>query len=100
MGGTTVEKKYDADIPNIPAWLRSQRLHKYTDKLKDLKWIDLDRFDAPLVSGSPNAGPSHVDAEMEEVREKVKKLWREWRKEVKELWRPSRVLRLLKELEQ
>ncbi|MCJ1306548.1 Flap-structured DNA-binding and RNA-binding protein [Agyrium rufum] len=32
-------------LQDIPAWLRSLRLHKYTDNLKDLKWqelVDLD----------------------------------------------------------
>jgi len=32
-------------LEDIPTWLRSLRLHKYTDNLKDLKWqelVDLD----------------------------------------------------------
>lgn len=28
-------------LQDIPAWLRSLRLHKYTDNLKDLKWNEL-----------------------------------------------------------
>ncbi|RMJ21362.1 hypothetical protein PHISP_07767 [Aspergillus sp. HF37] len=28
-------------LKDIPAWLRSLRLHKYTDNLKDLKWTEL-----------------------------------------------------------
>ncbi|KAK9322929.1 hypothetical protein V1517DRAFT_338297 [Lipomyces orientalis] len=31
----------NALLNDIPAWLRSLRLHKYTDNLKDLKWEDL-----------------------------------------------------------
>lgn len=32
-------------LEDIPAWLRSLRLHKYTDNLKDLKWTDLIELD-------------------------------------------------------
>ncbi|CAJ2506906.1 Uu.00g080920.m01.CDS01 [Anthostomella pinea] len=32
-------------LQDIPAWLRSLRLHKYTDNLKDLKWTDLVEMD-------------------------------------------------------
>ncbi|EPS38710.1 hypothetical protein H072_7543 [Dactylellina haptotyla CBS 200.50] len=32
-------------LSDIPAWLRSLRLHKYTDNLKDLKWQDLVQLD-------------------------------------------------------
>lgn len=32
-------------LQDIPAWLRSLRLHKYTDNLKDLKWTDLIELD-------------------------------------------------------
>ncbi|KAF3936762.1 hypothetical protein ABW19_dt0202555 [Dactylella cylindrospora] len=32
-------------LNDIPAWLRSLRLHKYTDNLKDLKWQDLVQLD-------------------------------------------------------
>jgi len=32
-------------LTDIPAWLRSLRLHKYTDNLKDLKWTDLVQLD-------------------------------------------------------
>lgn len=32
-------------LQDIPAWLRSLRLHKYTDNLKDLKWTDLVELD-------------------------------------------------------
>ena len=32
-------------LQDIPAWLRSLRLHKYTDNLKDLKWDDLVKLD-------------------------------------------------------
>jgi hypothetical protein len=28
-------------LKDIPSWLRSLRLHKYTDNLKDLKWTEL-----------------------------------------------------------
>lgn len=32
-------------LQDIPSWLRSLRLHKYTDNLKDLKWDDLVQLD-------------------------------------------------------
>ena len=32
-------------LQDIPNWLRSLRLHKYTDNLKDLKWTDLILLD-------------------------------------------------------
>jgi hypothetical protein len=32
-------------LNDIPAWLRSLRLHKYTDNLKDLHWKDLVELD-------------------------------------------------------
>ena len=32
-------------LQDIPAWLRSLRLHKYTENLKDLKWNDLIELD-------------------------------------------------------
>jgi hypothetical protein len=32
-------------LQDIPAWLRSLRLHKYTDNLKDLKWEELIELD-------------------------------------------------------
>ena len=32
-------------LQDIPAWLRSLRLHKYTDNLKDLRWQDLVELD-------------------------------------------------------
>ena len=32
-------------LQDIPTWLRSLRLHKYTDNLKDLKWTDLVELD-------------------------------------------------------
>jgi SAM domain (Sterile alpha motif) len=32
-------------LNDIPAWLRSLRLHKYTDNLKDLEWKDLIQLD-------------------------------------------------------
>jgi hypothetical protein len=32
-------------LQDIPAWLRSLRLHKYTDNLKDLKWTELVELD-------------------------------------------------------
>ena len=40
------EDPTDPDLlKDIPAWLRSLRLHKYTDVLKDMKWQDLVRLD-------------------------------------------------------
>lgn len=30
---------------DVPNWLRSLRLHKYTDNLKDLSWQDLIELD-------------------------------------------------------
>ncbi|KAJ5601060.1 hypothetical protein N7510_010594 [Penicillium lagena] len=32
-------------LKDIPGWLRSLRLHKYTDNLKDLKWTELVALD-------------------------------------------------------
>ncbi|KAI0177732.1 hypothetical protein BJ166DRAFT_30161 [Pestalotiopsis sp. NC0098] len=32
-------------LQDIPAWLRSLRLHKYTDNLKDMQWTDLVELD-------------------------------------------------------
>ncbi|KAL5612538.1 hypothetical protein BROUX41_004363 [Berkeleyomyces rouxiae] len=32
-------------LQDIPSWLRSLRLHKYTDNLKDMKWQDLVELD-------------------------------------------------------
>lgn len=32
-------------LQDIPSWLRSLRLHKYTDNLKDLKWHELIELD-------------------------------------------------------
>jgi SAM domain (Sterile alpha motif) len=32
-------------LQDIPTWLRSLRLHKYTDNLKDLKWDELVQLD-------------------------------------------------------
>lgn len=32
-------------LQDIPSWLRSLRLHKYTDNLKDLNWTDLVQLD-------------------------------------------------------
>jgi hypothetical protein len=32
-------------LGDIPAWLRSLRLHKYTDNLKDLQWTELVELD-------------------------------------------------------
>lgn len=43
-------------LQDIPAWLRSLRLHKYTDNLKDLKWTDLVELDdAALEARGVNA---------------------------------------------
>lgn len=32
-------------LQDIPSWLRSLRLHKYTENLKDMKWTDLIQLD-------------------------------------------------------
>ena len=32
-------------LQDIPSWLRTLRLHKYTDNLKDLKWDELVKLD-------------------------------------------------------
>lgn len=32
-------------LQDIPSWLRSLRLHKYTDNLKDMQWTDLVELD-------------------------------------------------------
>jgi hypothetical protein len=40
------EDPTDPDLlKDIPSWLRSLRLHKYTDNLKDLKWTELVELD-------------------------------------------------------
>ncbi|KAK9248338.1 hypothetical protein V1506DRAFT_529665 [Lipomyces tetrasporus] len=46
-GATSQTRDSSSQLPDnallndIPAWLRSLRLHKYTENLKDLKWEDL-----------------------------------------------------------
>jgi hypothetical protein len=43
-------------LQDIPTWLRSLRLHKYTDQLKDLAWDELIELDdAQLVDRGVNA---------------------------------------------
>ncbi|EFX00630.1 sam domain containing protein [Grosmannia clavigera kw1407] len=43
-------------LQDIPSWLRSLRLHKYTDNLKDMKWTDLIELDdAQLEERGVNA---------------------------------------------
>jgi hypothetical protein len=43
-------------LQDIPAWLRSLRLHKYTDNLKDMKWTELvDLDDKALEDRGVNA---------------------------------------------
>jgi hypothetical protein len=43
-------------LQDIPAWLRSLRLHKYTDNLKDMRWTDLVELDdEALVKRGVNA---------------------------------------------
>ncbi|KAK9457718.1 hypothetical protein V1511DRAFT_486301 [Dipodascopsis uninucleata] len=43
-------------LRDIPTWLRSLRLHKYTDNLKDLHWSDLvELTDEQLISRGVNA---------------------------------------------
>lgn len=43
-------------LNDIPAWLRSLRLHKYTDNLKDMQWKDLVQLDdAALEKKGVNA---------------------------------------------
>ncbi|KAL4898255.1 hypothetical protein BDV59DRAFT_2101 [Aspergillus ambiguus] len=43
-------------LKDIPSWLRSLRLHKYTDNLKDLKWTELvDLNDKALEERGVNA---------------------------------------------
>ncbi|KAK4995302.1 Flap-structured DNA-binding and RNA-binding protein, partial [Elasticomyces elasticus] len=32
-------------LRDIPNWLRTLRLHKYTDNLKDMRWQDLIQLD-------------------------------------------------------
>lgn len=38
-------------LQDIPSWLRSLRLHKYTDNLKDLKWDELIELDDAQLEG-------------------------------------------------
>lgn len=43
-------------LQDVPTWLRSLRLHKYTDNLKDLAWDDLIELDdSQLVDRGVNA---------------------------------------------
>ncbi|ODV90336.1 hypothetical protein CANCADRAFT_12739, partial [Tortispora caseinolytica NRRL Y-17796] len=43
-------------VKDIPAWLRSQRLHKYTDNLKDLNYKQMLKLtDEELESRGVNA---------------------------------------------
>ncbi|KAI0435157.1 protein VTS1 [Xylaria sp. FL1042] len=43
-------------LQDIPSWLRSLRLHKYTDNLKDMKWTELVELDdAALEARGVNA---------------------------------------------
>jgi len=46
-------------LQDIPSWLRSLRLHKYTDNLKDLKWTELVELDD---QGLENRGVAAVGA--------------------------------------
>lgn len=46
-------------LQDIPNWLRSLRLHKYTDNLKDLKWTELVELDD---EGLTNRGVAAVGA--------------------------------------
>ncbi|KAJ5403610.1 hypothetical protein N7509_003481 [Penicillium cosmopolitanum] len=49
LGGEAPSPPEDPTDPallkDIPSWLRSLRLHKYTDHLKDLKWTELVELD-------------------------------------------------------
>ncbi|KAF6836070.1 SAM domain-containing protein [Colletotrichum plurivorum] len=38
-------------LQDIPSWLRSLRLHKYTDNLKDMKWHELIELDDKALEG-------------------------------------------------
>lgn len=38
-------------LQDIPSWLRSLRLHKYTENLKDLKWTELIELDDKGLEG-------------------------------------------------
>jgi ankyrin repeat protein len=45
-----------ADSNHTPSWLRSLRLHKYTDNLKDLEWTELVELDdKSLIDRGVNA---------------------------------------------
>lgn len=54
-------------LQDIPSWLRSLRLHKYTDNLKDLKWEDLVKLDH---KGLEERGVTALGA-----RNKMLKVW-------------------------
>jgi len=58
-------------LQDIPNWLRSLRLHKYTDNLKDLKWEELVELDD---AGLENRGVNALGArrKMLKVFEQVK----------------------------
>jgi hypothetical protein len=54
-------------LQDIPSWLRSLRLHKYTDNLKDLKWQELVELDD---EGLEKRGVNALGA-----RRKMLKVW-------------------------
>lgn len=61
-------------LQDIPSWLRSLRLHKYTDNLKDMKWTDLIELDdAQLEERGVNALGAR--RKMLKVFEQVKGTW-------------------------
>ena len=54
-------------LQDIPSWLRSLRLHKYTDNLKDMKWTELVELDD---KGLEDRGVNALGA-----RRKMLKVW-------------------------
>ncbi|KAI4217119.1 MAG: hypothetical protein LQ351_000428 [Letrouitia transgressa] len=70
-------------LQDIPAWLRSLRLHKYTDCLKDLKWTDLIELDD---KGLEERGVNALGA-----RRKMLKVFEQVKEAKLEVWRAQRV---------
>ena len=61
-------------LQDIPSWLRSLRLHKYTDNLKDMNWTELVELDDKALE---DRGVNALGArrKMLKVFEQVKGLW-------------------------
>jgi len=61
-------------LQDIPSWLRSLRLHKYTDNLKDLKWHELIELDD---SGLEKRGVNALGARRKMLKVRIP-FWPSW----------------------